>query len=311
MKIAFVFPGYGSHYVGMAKDFYDEYRIVQEYFEEASSCLGVNVVKLCFASSEHELGKMAQAQTAIFLVSSALYKLLEQENIQPELVIGYNTGMYSALFAAHSITFPDGLYLLGKYATLYQEAIATLDVAIVRLTGVPAHTVEEWCVRASTDTLQYASVAVYLQHDEHIVSGNRAAVDQVVAHALQVGGTVQHLDTGFGLHSSLLDTLCDTFALYLNKVDFKAPMRTMVNMINGRLVTTESDARAQVVDVINKPIRIQHMLDVLPLYDLIVEIGPGTYLSTIIKKHFPDKKVMAINRRADLDGLMSMTQEAA
>ena len=70
MKIALLFPGYGSQFVGMGKELYDEYRIVQEYFEEASHVLNNNFVKLCFASSDVELSKMVNAYTSLFLVGS-------------------------------------------------------------------------------------------------------------------------------------------------------------------------------------------------------------------------------------------------
>jgi len=123
MKVALLFPGYGSQYVGMGKEVYDEYRIVQEYFEEASNCLNVNFVKLCFASSDTEIGVAASAYTSIFLVSSALYAIIKQEGIVPALVAGYNIGEYSSLFAAGSITFPDGLYLLNKLALFHQEHV--------------------------------------------------------------------------------------------------------------------------------------------------------------------------------------------
>ncbi len=78
MKIALLFPGYGSQFVGMAKELYNENRIVQEYFDEASNCLDTNFLKLCFASSEIEIGMMSHAYTSIFLVSSAIYALLKE-----------------------------------------------------------------------------------------------------------------------------------------------------------------------------------------------------------------------------------------
>lgn len=308
MKIAIVFPGFGSHYVGMAKDLYDEHRIVQEYFEEASSCLGTNVVKLCFASSEAELGKMANAQTAVFLISSAIYHLLVQHGVKPELLVGYNTGVYAALHASGSLSFPDGLYLLNKYAALYQEATSSIDAASVQVFGAKTDLVEQWCAQATTME-QQVNVAVYLSETNHIVSGQRAAMEQFTDYADQQSVTVKSVDPAVGLHSPLLDNLCDMFSLYLNKVDFKSPNVMMLSLVNGRLVMNEMEARAQVIDLINKPIRLQHLIDVVPLYDLIIELGPGTYLSSIIKKQVSDKQVMAVNRRADFDALMNLISE--
>jgi [acyl-carrier-protein] S-malonyltransferase len=72
MKVAMLFPGYSSQFVGMGKELYDEYRVVQEFFEEASNCLNLNFVKLCFASSDAELSKVHKAYPAMFLVSTSI-----------------------------------------------------------------------------------------------------------------------------------------------------------------------------------------------------------------------------------------------
>src|SRR5262245_26836049 len=121
MKIALLFPGYGSQFVGMGKELYDEYRIVQEYFEEASNCLNVNFVKLCFASSDVELGKMVNAYTSLFLIGASVYAVLKESGIEVDIVAGYNNGENAALFAAHCFSLPDGLYLLNKFCSFYQE----------------------------------------------------------------------------------------------------------------------------------------------------------------------------------------------
>src|SRR5581483_6858303 len=123
MKIALVFPGYGSQYVGMGKELYDEYRIVQEYFEEASSCANLNFVKLCFASSDVELSKLAHAYMSLFLIGSSIFALLKEQEIIPEVVAGYNNGEITALFAGGCFSLPDGLYLLNKFCSFYQETI--------------------------------------------------------------------------------------------------------------------------------------------------------------------------------------------
>lgn len=123
-KVGMIFPGQGSQFVGMAKEFYDNERIVQEYFEQASNCLNQNFVKLCFASSEKDLMETVNTQTSIFLVSSAIYALLKEKySIVPNLIAGHSLGEYSAVFAAGGINFPDGLYLLKKERCLWKKQL--------------------------------------------------------------------------------------------------------------------------------------------------------------------------------------------
>src|SRR5436190_23732080 len=100
MKIGFIFPGYGNQFVGMGKELYDEFRIVQEYFEEAYNCLNINFVKLCFASSEQELATISNSHISIFLVGASLFALLKEQGIKCDLIAGYGIGSYTALFSA-------------------------------------------------------------------------------------------------------------------------------------------------------------------------------------------------------------------
>ena len=76
MKVGMLFPGYGSQFVGMGKELYDDSRIIQEYFEEAANCLNINFVKLCFAASDAELARMENAYPALFLLSSRICRSL-------------------------------------------------------------------------------------------------------------------------------------------------------------------------------------------------------------------------------------------
>ena len=137
MKIACLFPGYGSQFVGMAKELYDEYRIVQEYFEQANYCLpDLNFIKLCFASSDIDISQMQHAYTANFLVGSSLYGLLREQGFKPDVVLGCNQGEYAALYAAKSFSFPDGLYLLSKYASFYMQALESMKVSLTQSKGL-------------------------------------------------------------------------------------------------------------------------------------------------------------------------------
>lgn len=308
MKIALVFPGYGSHAVGLVKELYDNHRIIQEYFEEASNCLNINAVKLCFSSSESELAKMENAQHVIFLISCAIYKMLVQKGLQAEVVAGHNTGAYGALFAAGSLTFPDGLYLLSKYASLCQDMIPAAQIKVIRVSGVEREYLERWCASASSIEYQ-AMITVFYTGQDHCVAGHVSAVNQVADLAFRDGGKVQEMPLAFGLHSSLADSLADSFTPYLEKVDIKKPHIMVVSEADGRLVTNEVDAKREIVSVINKPLRFCRIMDVLALPDIIIEIGPGIQLSGLIKSRYPEKCVIAINRESDVSELFSLLSQ--
>ena len=218
MKIALLFPGYGSQFVGMGKDLYDEYRVVQEYFEEASYVLNNNFVKLCFASSDAELSKMANAYSSLFLLGAATYAVLKEHGIEPDIVAGYNNGETAALFAAGCFSFPDGLYLLNKFCSLYQEVVDEMDVDVIHITGVATAQVEAVCKKVSNNEGK-AFIAIYNSPTDHIVAGNRDQLS-LIQDIFSDAGVVKYLSVEIGLHSSLMNAVVDSLKKYLENLDF-------------------------------------------------------------------------------------------
>ncbi|MGB8367325.1 MAG: ACP S-malonyltransferase [Candidatus Babeliales bacterium] len=300
MKIAMLFPGYGSQFVGMGKELYDEYRIVQEYFEEASNCLNINFVKLCFASSDAELGKMNHAYPALFLVSSAIYALLEQEGIKPTVVSGYNDGEYAALYAGGCFSFPDGLYLLNKYALFFQESLEHISVEVIRVKGIATKELEKACLQASTFDGK-VFIAIYNELTDHIVAGERSGIEHLrnLIGALKKV-SMDELGVGIGLHSSLMNSVVEQFKIYLEKVDFKDLTIPMVNGLDGEQISQGKKIKDQLLRHINSPLHFTHVIDALLYYDLIVTVGPTIGLSKMIKKAYPKKQVISIHTSADI-----------
>ena len=138
------------------------------------------LLKLCFASSDAELSKMQNAYPAMFLVSSSIAALLKQEGIEPHVVAGYNTGEYAALFAAKAMSFPDGLYLLHKYAQSYQELLDELkEVDLVRVTGISVLMSLKYFAKRFVIQELRCMLHYNLSTTEHIVSGLVPAIEQV------------------------------------------------------------------------------------------------------------------------------------
>ncbi len=303
MKIAMFFPGYGSQFVGMGKELYDEYRIVQEYFEEASNCLGSNFVKLCFASSDIELGRISNAYPALFLVTSAICALLEQKGIRPSVVAGYNDGEYAALFSGGCFSFPDGLYLLSKYATFYQEALEHMDIEVIQVVGVSTEKLEAICLKASLHNSK-AFIAIYNGPTDHAVAGDTKAVGHVRRLAGELKNSlIDQLGVEVGLHSELMDPVVEQFRVYLEKVDFKNLLIPMISSFDGTLISQSEAIKGRVLQHINSPLVFTRVIDTLADYDLIVELGPSTRLDTLVKNQYPEKQTIAIQTCADIANL--------
>lgn len=302
MKIGVLFPGYGSQFVGMAKELYDESRIVQEYFEQAANCLDINFVKLCFASSDLELGRMQHAYTATFLVSCAIYAILKEKDFKPTVFAGYNLGQYAAMWAGDCFTFPDGLYLLNKYAQAYEQLLQEIDVAAVRVTGIPAEALRKVCKK-----IKNIEIAFYLADTIHIVTGETSSINQLRDHFIDDEiVTVEDEEKEIGLHSSRMDPVIDVFKMYLEKVDFKDLVVPMLSNINAKKIQAGTEVRNELIESIHMPVQLATMMKELAIYDMLIEIGPNNTLQKLITQEYPDLKVISVNTQKDIQTVMEI-----
>ncbi len=305
MKIGIVFPGYGSQFVGMGKDFYDESRIVQEYFEEAHNCLDINFVKLCFASSDQELSQVSNAYLSIFLIEVALYSVLLENNIKADQVAGLCIGRYAALFAAGGFSFPDGLYLLKKYAQFYLEALATIDPKVIRITGLSITIFNRIYTKLLAQVPDAQLVlAVQYSKTDFMISGPKAQVElfeQALVSLKIKNLVIQDLDLAYDLHSNIMSGVADRLAEYLLKVDFKELNIPYISGISGKVIKTSKQIRTELIAQITKPILWHKVQTQFADCDMIIEVGPLAVLTASLQQLYPDKIVLSFTKLADLE----------
>jgi [acyl-carrier-protein] S-malonyltransferase len=308
MKIALLFPGYTSQYVGMGKELYDEYRIVQEYFEEASNCVDVNFVKLCFASSDTELGKLAHAYMSLFLMGSSVFALLKEHGIIPDVAAGYNNGEITTLFAGGCFSFPDGLYLLNKFSSFYQEALDQMDISMIRIIGKTTKDIEQVC-RLVTKNKKDLPIAFYDGPYDHVVVGSRDTIG-LLHNALETAEkvTVEYPALEIGLHSHFMNDTIEQFKIYLEKVDFKDVHIPMISGIDGNIITRGEELKERFIRHFLEPFKFTAIIDVLKEYDYIIVSAPTATLAKKIKEYYPEKNIVTIEKKGDVEALKELLQ---
>lgn len=302
MKIAYLFPGYGSQYVGMAKELYDEYRVMQEYFEEAGQCLDTNFVKLCFASSDIELSRSYNAYTSLFVIASGLNALLADKGIRPTAVCGFGQAEVNALYAAQSFSFPDGLYLLSKYASFYEQLLADHSYSAINIKNIQAQKIEMWCKKATKLEQGVVAPALYYSDTDVVISGPTIAVDVVRKVGYEEGATVEDVSIEIGLHNENMSPVMNQLRLYREKVDFKDVECDFIKGVDGEKIKDGSIIRDYIVDSLGMSIRWDAVLDTLHLYDLVIQMGPGTLIHEVQRK-YETKQILALTKKTDLEEL--------
>ncbi len=172
-KIAFIFPGQGSQFVGMGKDFYENSQIAKEMFEEASDILKLDMKDLLF-NENSKLQQTEFAQPAILLISAIAHKIFEDEmNIKPIFALGHSLGEFSAVQAAKALNFKDAIDLVHQRGKLMQNACEGKDAGMMALIGLSDEVAEKIC-KDARDNLSYEVwTANYNSNGQIVIAGKK------------------------------------------------------------------------------------------------------------------------------------------
>ncbi|MEY2937967.1 MAG: S-malonyltransferase, partial [Bacteroidota bacterium] len=226
---AYVFPGQGAQFTGMAKDLYEQSELGKNMLEQANDILGFRITDIMFNGTEEELKQTNVTQPAIFLHSVVLAKCLG-ESFQPAMVAGHSLGEFSALVAAGAISCEDGLRLVSARAQAMQRACEINPSTMAAILGLEDAKVEEIC--ASIDGVVVA--ANYNCPGQLVISGSNEAIDAACA-ALTAAGAKRALKLAVGgaFHSPLMMPAQDELKAAIANTPFHTPVCPVYQNVNA------------------------------------------------------------------------------
>ena len=308
MKIAFMFPGQGAQSVGMGQDLYEKYEEVRNIYKTVSEISGKDIAKISFDSTIEELSKTENTQLAIATMSLGILKLLEKNNIKPEITVGLSLGEYPALISGGYLSFEDGIKLLKRRGYLMGTKVEPGNYSMAAVIGLDSTKVEEKCKEISEKGM-FIVPANYNYSAQTVISGEEEAINLAMDILKENGAKrVLKLQTGGPFHTIKLNEAKELYKEDLKNVKFnKENVRAQViKNIDGTFYNKQDD----MVDILSKhivsPVRfdkaIKNMQD--NNIDTYVEIGPGKTLTGFVKKENKESNVININSVESLENFI-------
>ena len=303
-KTAFLFAGQGAQKLGMARDLYDQYPIVKETYDQASRVLGYDLRDL-IDQDEEKLNQTRYTQPAILTTSVAIYRLLVEKGLQPDMVAGLSLGEYSALVAAGSLDFEDAVALIAKRGQFMETAAPAGTGKMVAVMNTDVALIEEVCEKASDKG--YVKPANYNTPAQIVIGGDVVAVDAAVDYLKEAGAKrLIPLNVSGPFHTALLQPASEKLALELETVDFQEFQIPLVGNTEAKVMEKEQ-IKSLLARQVMEPVRFYESIDTMKELGLtkVIEIGPGKVLSGFLKKIDKNIEALAVEDEASLKALLN------
>ncbi|MEM7800494.1 MAG: ACP S-malonyltransferase [Chloroflexota bacterium] len=305
--IAYLFPGQGSHEVGMGQHVYTHYSVAKALFEEADDLMGFKLSTLCFDGPIDQLIDTANQQPALYITSLATLEAMKVEGEgqypEPDFYAGHSLGEFSALVAAGSFPFADGMRLVRRRSQLMKQAGETTPGKMAAILGLDVEVVESICQETAARTGEIVQIANDNCPGQIVISGSRAGVD-AASEALEAAKArrVIALPISIAAHSAIMGEASAEFEALINELEIKIPSKPVIGNMTGLPMITPNEIRAELKAQLTGPVQWTKSMQYLvgQGVDTIYEVGSGDILQKLMKRI--DRKVA---RKSYSAGLVS------
>jgi len=280
MPLALLFPGQGSQYVGMGQSLASAYPEAARVFEEADEILGFSLSKVAWEGPEEDLILTKNAQPAMLVHSTAVYRVIQSRLGEIGLAAGHSLGEFSAYVAAGTLDFAAAVVTVRLRGELMYAAGVERPGTMAAVIGLDDEVVVSVCERAE-DEGGVCVPANYNATGQVVISGDLAGVARAMELAMEAGAKrVVRLSVSGAFHSPLMAPAAVEFEAWLERQSFRDPAFPIIANVTAEPVSTGDAARALLVRQLTTPVR--WAASVLQLAESgvhrFLEIGPGSVL---------------------------------
>lgn len=283
-KVAFVFPGQGAQFAGMGKDFYDNFDVARQTFNNADSILNYKLSKICFEGNEDELMLTTNTQPAVLVTSIAIYSVLKEEGFAADFTAGLSLGEYSALVSSGSIELDRAVKIVQNRAAYMQEVVPVGVGKMAAIVGLGFKELDE--VLESAKNKGIIEIANFNTHEQTVISGETAAIKEAIKSAKASGAKrALQLPVSAPFHCSMMKPAGELLRNDLKDLNIKPPKINFVNNVDAKVVSDSEYIRKSLIMQVSSSVKWYQTIELMLNEGVrrFIEIGPGTTLRNFIK----------------------------
>ncbi len=308
---AFIFPGQGSQYAGMGLEICENFEQAEKTFYEADKALNYPISKLCFHGPEDELKLTYNTQPALLTVSTAIWEILKDNNIEPEAVAGHSLGEYSALVCAGVIPFKDAVKIVRKRGEFMQDAV---PVGVGKMAAVLNLTLEkvEEVLNSIREEGKVLSVANINSPAQIVIAGHADMVDKAMPALKEAGARrVVELPVSAPFHCELMQPARENLSPFIDEVEFNKPAYRFYSNVTANPLDNPEEIKEKLKEQITHPVKWLQLIEnmIKDGIDTFVEIGAGRVLSGLVRKIDRSVNILNIEDMVSLEKFLRYINE--